>query len=82
MAAVPSATPLPLEGRYSHSSWSVRLAEGRWPDKRLATTIGSLLDELAARKDYFHQIRMEGGKVEFFVGWFFDGMCGAVLDCC
>jgi hypothetical protein len=71
----------PLEGRYAQTYWTATLAEGRWPGKALEDVIGDLLDQLTSRKDFFHRIRSEGGKVEFFVGWFFDGQSGGVFSC-
>src|SRR5215472_14784523 len=77
-AGEPRRTPKgnPLGGRWADSYWTAILAEGQWPQQRLVDAIGSLLDRLAAHKDFFHQIRSQGGKVELFVGWFFNGQSG------
>jgi hypothetical protein len=67
-------------GHYPDSYWSAELAEGRWPDTTLTAAISDLLDQLEASRAFFHQIRSEGGKVEFVVGWFFDGLSGGTFD--
>ena len=71
----------PMKGTYAESFWTVTLAEGQWPEMALPAVISDLLDQLAARKDFFRQLRAEGGKAEFFVGWFFDGQSGDVFSC-
>ena len=47
----------------------------------LAVLVGRALDQLAPHRPFFHRIRSQGGTVEFFVGWFFDGNSGDVFDC-
>jgi hypothetical protein len=47
----------------------------------LADLLGRVLDQLAPHRSFFHGIRSQGGTIEFFVGWFFDGQSGDVLDC-
>jgi Domain of unknown function (DUF4279) len=76
-----TAKGAPRPGENAESFWTATLAEGRWPEKALPDIISDLLDQLAARKDFFHRIRSEGGKAEFFVGWFFDGQSGDVFGC-
>ena len=76
-----TATGSPLKGTYAESFWTTTLAEGRWPEKSLAVVMSGLLDHLAAHKNFFRQIRSEGGRAEFFVGWFFDGESGDVFNC-
>jgi hypothetical protein len=81
-AGEPRSTPKgsPLEGNYSESYWTARLAEGRWPETALTVVIGDLLQQLGAHKNFFHEIRSEGGRIEFFVGWFFDRQSGGVFS--
>jgi Domain of unknown function (DUF4279) len=71
----------PLEARYSNSYWVVQLGKGGWPDKTLAAVVNELLDQLAPHQGLFQRIRAEGGTVEFFVGWLFEGNSGDVFDC-
>jgi hypothetical protein len=72
----------PLKGNYAQSFWTATLAEDQCPEKALADAISDILDQLAARKDFFHQLRSERGKAEFFVGWFFDGRGGGEVFRC
>jgi hypothetical protein len=69
-----------LDGRWPHTYWTARLIEGQWPQEQLEDALGGLLDQLEVHKRFFHQIRSEGGKVELFVGWFFDGHSGGVFS--
>jgi uncharacterized protein DUF4279 len=71
----------PLEGRYSNSYCVVKLGKGRWPDRTLTVVINELLDQLTPHQPLFERIRAQGGTVEFFIGWFFDGSSGDVFDC-
>ena len=77
----PRCTPkgTPLEGTWPDTYWTAILTEGQWPQEGLADTLGGLLDQIAAHKRFFHQIRSEGGRIELFVGWFFDGQSGDVF---
>lgn len=71
-----------MEGRWPDTYWtSGRIRDGQWPGKALRSAVGELLDLLAAHKDFFHRIRAEGGEVELFIGWFFDGNSGDIFDC-
>src|SRR5262249_16057087 len=77
----PRSTPkgTPLEGKWPDSCWAAVLAAGQWPPRGLVDPLRDLLDQLEAHKHFFPQIRSEGGKVELFVGWFFDGQNGDVF---
>lgn len=82
-AGEPRSTPTgaPLEGRWPDTYWtSGRLADGQWRGKALPSAVCALLDQIATHKDFFQQVRAEGGKVELFVGWYFDGNSGDILD--
>jgi hypothetical protein len=80
-AGEPRSTPKgnPLEGTWPKSYWTASLVEGQWPREQLEDAINGVLDQLAAHKDYFHQIRSQGGNVELYVAWFFDGQSGGVF---
>ena len=75
----------PLPGTYRESYWtSGRLRGGEWApeswsSRDLTTGIEELLWELAEHKRFFAELRSEGGTVEFFIGWFLDGMTGEVF---
>jgi hypothetical protein len=71
-----------LEGTWPDTYWtSGSIAEGRWPGTPLPAAVTDLLDQLAVHKDFFRQVRAEGGSIELFVGWFFDGHSGDILSC-
>jgi hypothetical protein len=74
-------TGKPLEGKYPDTTWIADVGESKWPDKELPVAINGVLDQLAPYKEFFHRIRSEGGKVEFFVGWFLEGQGGDIFDC-
>ena len=71
----------PLEGIWPETYWTARVLEGEWPGKKLPNAIGELLDRLVLSKSFFEKVRSEGGSIEFFIGWFFDGNSGDVFDC-
>src|SRR5688572_19252874 len=58
------------------SYWSCGLAESSASGERLASAIEKLTAELEPHEAFFHRIRSEGGSVEFFIGWFIEGMAG------
>jgi hypothetical protein len=82
-AGEPRTTPRdkPLEGIWPHTYWTARVMEGEWPGKGLQVAIGELLDQLELSKGFLEKVHSEGGTVEFFIGWFFDGQSGGVFDC-
>jgi len=55
--------------------------EGDSTTRELSKAIGESLDELASCREFLHRIRADGGNAEFFVGWFFDGNRGDLLNC-
>ena len=82
-AGLPRTTPKgdQLEGVYRETYWtSGNIARGEWPDKELNIELNVLVDRFSAHRDFLRRIRLTGGKSEFFVGWFFEGNGGDVLD--
>ena len=71
-----------MKGNYAESFWTATLVEDQWSEKALANAIGDILDQLAARRSFFHQLRLEHGKAEFYVGWFFHGRGGGDVFSC
>jgi hypothetical protein len=69
-----------LEGRWPDTYWTAKLAGGEWPQKPLVGAISGVLDQLAAHEDYLHRFRSQGGKIELFIGWFFEGQSGDVFS--
>ena len=67
-----------LTGNNRDTYWVANVAAGRWPSN-LNEAILDSLKKLARYRSFFHQIRIEGGTVELFVGWFFENQSGDVL---
>jgi hypothetical protein len=81
-AGEPRSTPKgdPLDGVYQESYWtSGSIIKGKWPKVDLTTAIDKLLDRLTSHRKFFHRLRSDGGRVEFFVGWYFRGNGGDVF---
>jgi hypothetical protein len=70
----------PLKGLRKDSYWTCNVLKGEWPGKDLTDAVSDLVTQLSLHRSFFQQVRSEGGKVEFFVGWFFDGNSGDVFD--
>ena len=71
----------PLDGVYTQSYWTAQIISGSSVERDLRLAIGDALDYLEARKDFFQDFASNGGRPEFFVGWFFDdGNSGDVFD--
>ncbi len=71
---------MPLAGVNRESYWTTRVAEGNSESASLSDVIRRLIIDLTPHKPLFETLRREGGSIEFFVGWFFDGNSGDVLD--
>ena len=71
-----------LEGLYRESYWaSGDLVRGEWPGKSLSAALNELLDRLVEHRNFFRAVRDANGRSEFFVGWYFEGNSGDVIDC-
>jgi hypothetical protein len=70
-----------LPGVYPNSYWSARITtRASSADQELAAALGTILDGLSTKKDILVDFAGQGGKAEFFIGWFFDeGNSGEVL---
>jgi hypothetical protein len=81
-AGEPRATPKgnPLAGKWDHSYWTAGISEDQSVHKTLKSAIREALDRLAPHRDFFHQMRSDGGTAEFFVGWFFDRNSGDIFN--
>jgi len=64
----------PLGRVWKRSNWTLVLAEGEPPARTLADVLEEALNKVSSQGEFFRRVRSEGGKVEFFVGWFFN--CG------
>jgi hypothetical protein len=80
-AGDPRRTPVdrPLPGVNRESYWYAIICEGHAPTDSLAIKFESALDGLAAHKEYFSQIRQEGGRAEFFIVWYLRSQAGTTL---
>lgn len=67
-----------LSGSNQHSYWTAEMAAGRWPSD-IDAAIHDTLKGLVRHRSFLHHIRVEGGSVELFVGWFFENQSGDVL---
>ncbi len=64
----------PLGGVYDHSYCSFSLV--RQDDEELHEMLDRIADDLLQHKDLFCLVRDEGGRVEFFIGWYSTGNTG------
>jgi hypothetical protein len=79
-AGEPRQTPTGklLIGANRETYWTAEITAGRWPTD-INDAIHDTLRSLARFRSFLHHIRAEGGKVERFVGWFFENQSGDVL---
>lgn len=70
---------LALPGTNAESFWTGPTEIGAWPPTALACGIYGALKRISDKREFLRQIRAEGGKAEFFIGWFFDEQSGDVL---
>lgn len=68
-----------LDGFYDFSYCSFSLI--RRDEEELHEVLSRTADELLPHKDLFCRIRAEGGRTEFFVGWYSTGNTGDDLSC-
>jgi hypothetical protein len=70
-----------LDGVYETAFWTCRLVDGSSIEQDLPSALSAALDTVAPARSLFATIAQTGGRVEFFIGWFFnDGNGGDVLD--
>jgi hypothetical protein len=70
-----------LSGIYKTGFWTCRLVDGASIEQDLSSALSAALDKVAPGSPLFATIAQTGGRVEFFIGWFFDdGNSGDVLD--
>lgn len=69
----------PLDGVYDFSYCSFSLT--RRGEEELHEMLNRTADELLPHKDIFCRIRAEGGRTEFFVGWYSTGNTGDEFNC-
>jgi hypothetical protein len=64
-----------LDGFYSESYCSFAFKDVA--EEELA--LFRITSSLARHQAYFHQIRAEGGRIEYFIGWLSSGNTGSIL---
>jgi hypothetical protein len=69
----------PLQGVYPTTYWYAPVLTGRHPELTLDEGIRHTLGQLVVFRDFFHDVRSEGGSTELFIGWFFSRQSGEVL---
>ncbi|MDR3157488.1 MAG: DUF4279 domain-containing protein [Zoogloeaceae bacterium] len=66
-----------LEGIYDENYCTFSL--DRKGEEELNEMLARIIIELLPHKNLFHRIRSEGGRAEFFIGWFSTGNTGDTL---
>jgi hypothetical protein len=77
-AGDPRSTPkgTPLEGMNKETYWTAAICKGALPETPLPDAIAISLDNLSDKRSFLNRVRSEGGTVELFIGWYFDGQSG------
>lgn len=70
----------PLEGRNKNTYWTAHICEGDMPPRSFAKQLNEGLNNLVAHKEFLLKIREQGGRCEFFIGWFLGSMAGEVFS--
>ena len=68
-----------LEGFRENTYWVARVLESA-PESYLADALQALVGQFSRHKGFFRKVRSEGGKVEFFVGWYIERNIGDEFD--
>jgi hypothetical protein len=81
-AGAPRATKggTALVGVYKNNFWTAKIMEGSSVGRDLASALTDVLEKLSPKGDFLINLAATGGKTELFIGWFFDGNSGDVLD--
>jgi len=67
-----------LDGFYESSYCSFQLSIKK--NERLHDAINDAIDFFIPHKDLFHRIRNDGGRAEFFIGWYSENNTGEIFD--
>ena len=70
----------PLNGVRSETYWYADIVEGESITKRLVSALHEALDKLELHESFLKRIRDEGGRAEFFVGWYIKSQAGEDFD--
>jgi uncharacterized protein DUF4279 len=66
-----------LEGKRRETYWSHILAHR--PDTELADCLETFTQSLEPHAEYLKQIRENGGRIEYFIGWFSGANSGEIF---
>jgi hypothetical protein len=77
-AGEPRTTPkgTPITGVFPQTYWYADICEGRMPPQKLGEELDQVLDKLMPCEPFFKQVRAEGGRSEFFVGFYLGNQAG------
>jgi len=67
----------PLKGIRNETYWCAAVFDGT---ATFAADIDGALQRLAAHKAFLRRVRAEGGRVEFFVGWYVHSRAGETVS--
>jgi hypothetical protein len=68
-----------LPGARKETYWCAELCEFSSPPRKFAAELDKVLDKLQGHRDFLLEVRKQGGRCEFFIGWFCAPMDGGLL---
>jgi hypothetical protein len=60
--------------------WTSNVSSAVSSDKDLSSALHHILDRLTSHEGFFRKIRADGGRIEFFIGWFLKEQAGVKFD--
>lgn len=82
LAGTPRTTKAgaPLSGVHTENYWTAEIIAGAYADRSLASALRDVLESLTPKRDLLRGLTVDGGRVELFIGWFFEeGNSGDIL---
>jgi hypothetical protein len=70
----PTGTQLGRNNRETY--WYAELCQGDIPPDALASEVNAALDNFAQHREFLERVRAEGGRCEFFIGWYIRSQAG------
>lgn len=68
----------PLKGFYKETYCSYAITSDQY--SALSESLRALLTDLTPQKDFLHEVRSTGGRIECFIGWFSGSNSGEIFD--
>jgi hypothetical protein len=65
-----------LPGVFPQTYWYANICEGRTPPQELSAELDQILDRLMPSQSFFKRFKAEGGRSEFFVGFYLGHQAG------